>query len=733
VSELKTLDPIFAPRSVAVVGASRDPAKRGYQAVRTLMEGHFAGQVYPVNPNGGDLLGLPVARSVDDLVEPPDLAFVVTPASTVPGILDACARRGARGAVVSASGFRETGEAGASLEHDITEVVHRTGIRLVGPNTSGIFNTDVGLNLVGVRDVPKGRIALLSQSGNVALDVINEATNRGCGMSIYAGVGNETDIAFHEYLEYLEDHEPTSVILMYVEGFRDGRRFIDVARRVSMKKPIVLLKGGRSNRGVAAARSHTGAIAGSYPVLRATLRQGGVSEVQRSDELLSVAVTLASQPPLPSGTDVVVLSDGGGHGTLAADALAALGVPLTTLRDETKERLRALLGGAASVENPVDVAGAADRNPAVLADAVEILAEDPGAGGIFLVGLFGGYAVRFADELVDIECEAAGRMAEVMAHAAKPLVVHSLYAARRPEPLRRLGRAGVPVVGSLEVGSRCLRAAHARGLHLGQQPVSLVRPKPRREQPAAIVAARRERRTAMMETEVRELLLEYQVPLAEGTLCRSAGEVTAAIERGGGLAALKVVAPTIPHKTEVGGVVLNVAASEGAAAFQRILRAASTYVVDHGLVPDVRGVLVMPMLPPPVAELIVGVRHDAQFGPVLTTGAGGIGVEIHHDAALRGLPIGRPEVFEMLDETRTSALLNGYRGRPAVNREVLADLILGIAACALAHPELEELEANPVFAYADRAVVVDARAFLKDLTAPVRELGDMPDDENGVS
>ncbi len=730
---MKALDPIFTPKSIAVVGASRNPAKRGHQALRTLVDGGYDGRIIPVNPAGGEIMGLSVARSVGEMEETPDLAFVCTPAPTVPGILVRCAERGVSGAVVSAAGFRESGETGAQLERDIVDVVRRTKLRLVGPNTSGVFNTAIGLNLVGVPDIQRGGIALLSQSGNVALDVINEATTRRCGMSIYAGVGNETDIAFHEYLEYLEDDPQTSVILMYVEGFRDGRRFIDVARRVSMRKPIVLLKGGRSDRGVAAARSHTGAIAGSYPVLRTALRQGGVSEVQRSDELLSVGLTLGGQPPLAADTGVVILSDGGGHGTLAADALGALGVPVTPLGEDTKRRLRSLLGNAAAVENPVDVAGTADHDPRILARAMEIIAGDPAAGGVFLVGLFGGYAYRFAEGLEDYELEAANHMIDLMREAEKTLVVHSLYAETHSAPLTCLAEGGVPAVGSLEVGSRCMRAAHARGLHLRHEPVSLIRPTPRRALPPSIVTARRESRTTMMETEVRELLTEHQVPVAEGKLCRTAQEVGAAVASIGGPVAIKVVSPVLPHKSDAGGVVLNVATEAAArAAFQEVLHSASNYAMEHGVAPDVRGVLVMPMLPEPIAEVFVGVRHDPDFGPVLTVGAGGVTVEVHKDTALRGLPIGRDEVVAMFDEIRISTLLNGYRGRPAADRDALADTISSIAACALAHPEIEDLEANPVFAYADRAVVVDARAFLRDLVTPIRKLGDMPGDEQGA-
>jgi acetyltransferase len=716
-STIHPLTPVLRPRSVAVVGASRDPKKRGYQAVRTLLAMPFEGRVIPVNPNGGELLGLAVAPSVDAIDDTPDLAFVVTPAESVPGILEACARKGIKGAVVSAVGFRESGQEGADLERAIVEICARTGIRLVGPNTSGVLNTAVGLNLVGVKDVPAGSIALLSQSGNVALDIMNDVTRRHTGLSIYVGVGNETDIAFHEYLEYLEQDEGTKAITMYVEGLRDGRKFIEVARRVTHTKPVVLLKGGRSERGVAAARSHTGAIAGSYPVMRAALRQWGVSEVLRSDELLPVGIVLAGQPNVPPGSGIVVLSDGGGHGTLAADALAELGVPLAELNQDTKGKLRALFGRAANVENPVDVAGAGDQNPMIFAEAMEVIAADPDAGGVLLVGLFGGYAIRFAEELADGEAQAANRMVEIMRAARKPLVVHSLYAHRWTEPLLQLSLAGVPIVHSLEIGSRCMRASHARGLFLHERPVPAPKPPPRKIEPPAITTARREHRTVLMETDVRELLEEYDVNVVQAKLCRNADEVRTAFQEIGPPVVIKVVSPAISHKTDAGGVELKIADADAAVdAFQRVLGSAASYAVQRGIAPDIRGVLVLPQLAEPVAELIVGIRQDAQFGPVLSVGAGGVAVEIHHDTSLRGLPIGRAEALQMLEEIKIAKLLKGHRGRPPANNDALADIILGIAACAMAHPEIEELEANPIFAYPDRAVAVDARAFLKDLT-----------------
>jgi acetyltransferase len=452
------LDPILKPRSVAVIGASRNPRKRGFQALRTLLDSEYRGRVYPVSRNGGEVLGLSTAKSLEDLKDTPDLAFICTPAESVPGLLEMCGRRGVKGAVVSAVGFRESGEEGAALERQMLDVAGRYGIRLVGPNTSGVINTAIGLNLVGVKQVQPGRIALLSQSGNLALDVIKWAAARSQGISVYVGVGNEADIAFHEYLEYLEVDDNTAAILMYVEGFRNGRKFIEVAKRVSETKPIVLLKGGRSERGVVAARSHTGAIAGSYPVLRAALRQGGVSEVRRSDELLLVGEVLAGQPPVPAGAGVVVITDGGGHGTLAADALAELGVEIAQLSSTTRDKLREVLGCAASVDNPIDVAGAADQHPGIFVKVLEIVAADETVGGVLLVGLFGGYAIRFAEELAPEEEQAACAMAKLMAQAGSRKDF--------PGPLALLGdNGGAPEVSPRWQRSRLGVSRGSRSLH----------------------------------------------------------------------------------------------------------------------------------------------------------------------------------------------------------------------------------------------------------------------------
>ena len=709
---VRRLDPLLAPASVVVVGASRDPKKRGHHAVRALLDSDFEGRIYPVNPRGGELFGLPVVTSLAELPDPPDVAFIATPAETVPDILEECARAGVKGAIVTAAGFRESGEQGVALEGAIVDVARRTGIRVVGPNTSGVLNTRVGLNLVGVRNVRPGCLGLLSQSGNMGLAMMIEASVEAVGVSIYVGVGNESDVRFDEYLEYMGTDTATRGILMYVEGVRDAERFAAVASTVTRTKPIVLLKGGRSETGTEAARSHTGAIAGEYAVFRSALRQAGVTVVERADELLAVGRTLAEQPPMRPGTGLAVISDGGGHATLTADWLTERGVPLASLAEETTTKLAELLGQAASVINPIDTAGAVDRDPDVFRRAFELVLADPAVGAVFLGGLFGGYAIRFAAELAEAEEATADALLEMTRQVGKPLVVFTLYAGSESRALGRLREGGVAVVGSLEVGCRCVEALHVRGLQLAR-PRETAEPVSRPRVPDSIADARREGRRALSELEARDLVAEIGLPLVPAMVCRTAAETAAAIEELESAVAVKVLSPGIPHKTDADAVALGISSPEdGAGAFERTTRSAAAYARSRGLDPDVRGVLVTPMLPPPIAELIVGATRDPHFGPIIAVGLGGLAVEVLRDRSLRALPIGRVDALEMITELRSAAILAGFRGRPAADLDRVADAIIAVGRCARAHPELVAIEVNPLFVYADEVVAVDVSAHL---------------------
>ncbi|HEX6132722.1 MAG TPA: acetate--CoA ligase family protein [Longimicrobiales bacterium] len=712
------LDVLLRPSSIAVIGASRDSTKRGHRALQALRDAGYGGRVIPVHPAGGELLGWPVARGPGDLAAPPDLALICTPAPTVSTVLEEWAVAGTRGAVVLASGFAESGEAGAQLERDMRDVIARTGIRVIGPNTSGILNVSLGLNLIGVAGVAEGPISLVVQSGNLALALMTEAAATGPGFSLVVGVGNEADVGFHELLDFLETDERTRVVVVHAEGFRNGAAFLAAARRLAATKPVVMLKAGRTLHGDASARSHTGAIAGSYAALHAGLRQAGVIEVLRSDELLPVAAALAAQPGVAAGRGIAVLSDGGGHATIAVDYLHERGVYPATLRESTASGLRALLGRAAAVGNPIDLAGAADRDPLVFARTLELLAADEGVGAILLVGLFGGYAIRFSPALLDAEIDVAHRLVASARQAGVALVVHSLYADRRSLPLRILREAGVPVHGSLEVACRSVHALLERGALVHRL---LHTPPPSPPALPDIAAAdpfrqaRDEGRTALLETEARELAEAFGVPLVPAVFCTTPAEAGTAAARIGGPVAVRIVAPAVPHKSESGGVALDTPVAHVESAARRVLESVGAWCREQDVEPDMRGVLVSPMLAAPIAELLVGIVRDPQFGPVLTIGGGGTDVELQRDTATRILPVDEAEIDEMLRSLRVAPVLAGYRGRAAADRGAIRRVVLALARCALACPALAEVEANPVFVYPDRAVAVDLRMFIRRL------------------
>jgi len=714
------LTPVFRPRSIAVVGASWDPTKRGYQVVRGLLARGFTGAVYPVNPRGGELLGLPVFADVRDLPMGVDLAVVCTPAQTVPDVIDACGERRVAGALVLAVGFRETGPAGAQLEARLAEASRRTGVRVVGPNTSGIMNLSVGLDLLGLDGVPSGRIALLAQSGNIALDLFVEATaSAGEGFSLYVGMGNQTDLGLPDILDYLGHDPDTQVILVHSENLQRGREFLDVARRVAARKPIIFLKGGRTEAGEESARSHTGAVATDLQLLRTGLTQAGVLEATRTDEWLSMARNLVGRRLPLSGEGIAVLSDGGGQATLAADALSERGVPLAPLSLRVQERLRELLGLAAAVSNPVDVAGAGDRDPEIFAAALRLLLEEKTVACVLHLGLFGGYALRFSPTLAEVEVSAAREIGALAQQLGKPLVLQSIYADSGAEPFQVLAAHGIHAHRSLEVACASAAAIWAASASANRASRDLPHPvmatPPAESGHPALLQSIAEGRTVLLEVEVRDLLgQDERIPLMEARLARTAQEAAVLAETIGGRLALRVVSRAFPHKTEVGGVVLGVSGGDEAAkVFDVILASVDAAAQIRGVEPGVEGVLLSPLLPNPTAELLVGVRRDPSFGLVLTVGAGGTLVEVWKDVALRLFPVTDGDVREMLAELRISPLLKGYRGQPGIDEHALEALILGLADMAMRHPELAEIELNPVFAYPDRVVALDARGFLQ--------------------
>jgi len=710
------LHDILAPSGIAVVGASADPTKRGYKAMVGLINGGYQGHIYPINPKADHILGVQAWPSLTEMPGCPELALLCTPAATVPALIAECGRRGVKGAVILASGFGETGEEGAALEAQMMDIARAHGVRIIGPNTSGMFNLHHQINLLALDNVKPGDIGIVSQSGNMLLSLALEAQHNGqVGFSTYVGPGNQSDIGFNDYLRYLGEDEHTRVATLYVEGFRDGQQFLKVARDVTAMKPVVVYKSGATEQGQKAASSHTGALAGSYQMTVDLLRQAGVSVVQYSDEILPVAEGLGRLQKAP-GKRVAVISDGGGQATIAADRLSEAGLTLAELSDATRSALREVLLPQASTLNPVDVAGSSDANPSLLASCIELVMADEGVDSVFLVGMLGGYSLRFAESLMGDEMRGAERMVELAQASEKPLVIYSLYVPIKPPALRRLHEAGLPVYSSIEHAVRVLAALGERGEYLAiQQAQETIAPAAPTETGRAMFAAAKAEGRDLLEFEAKSLLAEHGIAVPEEWLVRREDELAEIAQcTHGKPLAMKVVSKDILHKSDAGGVKLNLVGEAPLRdAFQAIQSNAQAYDPNA----QIEGVLVTPMAEKGV-EVIIGMLRDPIFGPVLMFGLGGIFVEVLEDVAFRSLPLTLHDAQSMVDQLKAQKVLAGVRGAAGVDKQALVSLLMQVSQLVEAYPEISELDLNPVIAYpkghsAANYAIVDARIIVE--------------------
>ncbi len=709
------LEHILNAASIAIVGASKNETKRGFQAIRTLVEERYEGAVYPVNPKETSILGFKCYPSVSAIQDPVDLALITTPAKTIPAILEDCGRKGVHGAVIIAGGFGETGAEGRALEADMVRAARKNNIRLIGPNTSGMMNLTTNLNLVGLRDAPRGDIALLTQSGNMALTLITEAKLKSLkGFSYYVGVGNEADIKFHEYLAFFRNDPHTRAILMYVEGLRHGRDFLNEAYSTTAIKPIILLKSGRSSTGKRSAGSHTGALAGMSEVAKGAFERAGIIVIEKSDELFPAAETLSSLPPIKNNR-IAVLADGGGHATIASDLLTDLGLKIPVLRDKTQARLKEILPAAASVPNPVDVAGGTDADPSVFAQCADIILKDPDVGGLLIVGLFGGYGIRFAESLSLMEEDAAHQMGKMVRKRDKPIVLHSLYSSTRPHALHLLRYYEIPVYDSLDVACKCMGVLAEYGNFLGSYHTKAKftmnwGAKTRREGEEIIEKAQAQGRSVLLEPEAKALLSLHGVSVPTEHLAESKEEASGFARQVKGPVALKIVSPRILHKSDAGGVLLGLEGEdEVRRGFHRIIKNAEAYAGPNA---DIRGVLVTPMAEDG-AEVIIGTKEDDQFGPIIMFGLGGVLVEILRDVSFRVLPISPTAAKKMIREIKAYPVLRGTRGKPPCDEKALRRLLLQCSEVIESYPAIREMDMNPVVVHESGLSVVDARILLK--------------------
>ncbi|CAN2049262.1 acetate---CoA ligase (ADP-forming) [Candidatus Magnetomoraceae bacterium gMMP-1] len=729
---MENLNKIFNAQSVVIIGASKDKKKRGYQAIKILLDEKYEGRIYPVNPKEDHILGLKCYKNVFEIDDRIDLALITTPAKTIPSIIEDCGKKAIRGVVIIAGGFGELGEDGKQIENQMVETAKQYNMRIIGPNTSGMISVWNKMNLVGLKDVPQGNIALLVQSGNIALHLITEASLKSQkGFSYYVGVGNEADLKFHEYLEFFRKDLNTNAILMYVEGLRDGRKFLQQARKTAREKPIILLKSGRSSTGKQSAGSHTGALAGISEVAKISFERAGIINIENSDELFPVAEALASLPTI-NNNKVAILADGGGHATIASDLLTDYDVEMPKLRKKTQERLRKILPSNASLRNPIDVAGGTDTNPALFADCARILLEDDRIGGLLVAGLFGGYGIRFEEKLRFMEEDAAHQMGKFSKKVGKPIVLHSLYNFAKPHSLDLLRYYDIPVYDSLDIACKCMAVLCQYGQYLGtyERKTSFVfnwGQRAKKEARKIIDNAVNKGRSVLLEHEAKELLRLHGAPVSLDQLAKTPDQAVkiakkigkipknskAALAKGGYEAfgngvALKIVSPDILHKSDAGGVKLNLKTEdEIKKAFDEILNNAKKYNEKA----EIRGCLVSPMVEKGF-EVIIGTKIDEQFGPVIMFGIGGILVEVVKDVSFRVLPISKTTARNMIKEIKSAPILDGVRGEPPVDKKAIKKLLVTVSEIIEAYPQIQEMDLNPIIAHAEGITVVDARVIL---------------------
>jgi acyl-CoA synthetase (NDP forming) len=699
------LDRLLSPETVAVVGASATPGKWGHSMLKTLLDGGFAGEVAAVTLRGGEVLGRPAYPSVADLPWAPDVALVTLAREQAVVAVEALAARGCRHAVVHAAGFRESGPEGAALETRMVAAARARGMRLVGPNCMSLMVARSRLNLTGIPDLRPGRLAFVSQSGNLVYDLAERGRVSGLGLSVFVSVGNQADLGIEDFLEAVAEDAATGAVALYVEAIRPGRGrlFLERARRLAGRKPVVALVGGRSAPGRQAALSHTASLLTDLRLLRGLLRQAGVTEVERLDELFPVAEALLHAPPPPRRT-VALCGGGGGHATVGSDALTRHDVALPEPGPETQAALRALFPPMASVRNPVDWTGASERSFWVYRDAARLLLADPRIGGVILFGHFGAYLAE-RETPADNYRDVAAALGALQRETGKPVLVHSIYAGQSRPAFDALRDAGVALFGSLETAAAAFRALAEHGCARRRGP--LPAPAPRDDLLAPFARrARAEGRPALLLPEAFEWLAALGLPVLPHRWVRSAGEAEAAAEALAGPVALKLVSPTVLHKTEAGGVHLDL---RGPAAVRAAFEAVRAAAADRAA--DFRGALVVPMAGPGV-DVAVGIASSELGGHGLLFGAGGTAIEALQDVAARPAPLDGEDAASMVGETVAGRLLAAPRGLAPPPLAPLTALMVRLSAAVAGSIAIEAVDLNPVRVGPGGVAILDARVIL---------------------
>ena len=696
-----SLSPFFEAAGVAVIGASSNARKLSYGILKNLVDSTYKGGVYPVNPGSDEILGKKCYTDISSVPDPVDLAVIVLPAAAIADSLESCGKRGIKAAVIISGGFKEVGAAGLDMEEQCLAIARRYGMRLIGPNCVGLVNLHNGLNTTFINGLPDvGGIGFLSQSGAVCGGVVDLVRGKKIGFSHFISLGNEADVTETDIMEYLGSDPKTRVIAAYVEQIRDGRRFLEVAKKISRSKPIVLLKAGRTSAGARAVSSHTGSLAGSYAAYQAAFKQAGVIEVNTVTDLFDVAMYLDFLP-LPSGKRAVIITNAGGPAALASDSLSANGFTLEDLQPESREVLRQNLTPAAQVGNPVDMLGGAE--PKDYEMAVRTLLKDQNVDIVL--------PILVPQSLVN-PAQVAQAIVDASKGSSKPVLSCIMGDISVNEARLVLQGNRMPMFVYPETMGSVLKSVYSY-VEWSKKPAVT--------NPALVgvdqTAAARYFKDAgskkvFGEADTRPLLAAYGMPVIKGGMAVNPVAAAKLADEIGFPVVMKIVSPQILHKSDVGGICLNLMdENEVVTAYERMFIDISRKMPEAKL----EGVLIEEMAGRG-QEVIVGMRRDAGYGPVIMFGLGGVYVELFKDVAFRIAPVSEAEALEMILETHAGKLLTGFRGQPPADLKAVVSCIQRLGQLAMDFPEIEEAEVNPLLVYPEGqgALVLDGRVLLRD-------------------
>jgi len=697
------LDKIFNPQSVAIIGASDEEGTVGYALMKNFAELGFEGKLFPVNIRKTKVLGTKAYQTVEQIPEPVDLAVIATPAKTVPEVVEQCGKTGIKGIIIISAGFKEIGEEGKALENKILELKRKYDLRIIGPNCLGVIRPGINLNATFISKMPKpGNIAFISQSGALGSAILDWALHENIGFSNFVSIGSMIDVDFGDLIDYFGTDPKTRSILMYIEGLTNARKFMSAARHFARAKPIIVVKAGKYAESAKAATSHTGSLTGEDDIYDAAFKRAGMVRVEEIADLFNAAEVLGTQP-LPKGPNLAIITNAGGPGVMATDALIARGGKLAKLSPKTMDYLNSVLPNYWSKGNPIDILGDAhaDRYKAV----VEACLSDENVDGVLII-----YTSQAVAEPVEI-AQAIAELHRSQSYHNKTVLTSFMGHGAVEEANRTLTQNSIPTYSTPEQAIKTYLTMYhyKRNLELiyetpEELPVDASPPK--RPIMTIMRNAATENRELLNEAEAKKLLEYYEFPVAKTMVAKTADESASYATQVGYPVALKILSPQITHKTDAGGVILDLhSETEVREAFETIVNNTKTYDPNA----EILGVTVQKMISKRGYEVILGAKTDPLFGPVILFGMGGVGVELFKDFSLGLPPLNQTLVRRMMEETRVYQLLKGYRNVPPANIKLLEEIIVRFSQMLIDFPQTREIDINPLFINEKEAYVIDAR------------------------